>query len=246
MADEQIPPSAAPAPTDAAPASPPSEPTQQEPQDISWFRRLLRRPDPNLPAASADGQETSPDGQTSTTVQLSQEELERRIQAETDRREYRRAQQQTVEQRRKLRDSDPYAFAEQERNAEQQLLSQGQFNQLLGTVGATHDRASIDPIVEALEPADRERIMKLEGAGIGLDGRALIVKESLKALEKRWKAEGAATAEARLRKNSTFRKQVFAEYRGSRPDPELLPSAGNGTESDHSVSDLLRRSLGRG
>ena len=71
-----------------------------------------------------------------------------------------------------------------------------QTTQWLGNVGATHDRFTVDPVMLSLPEAEQKRIMALEGAGIGLEGRKLIVQESLKALEKHWKSEGAKDAEA--------------------------------------------------
>jgi hypothetical protein len=200
--------------------------------------------------ASGQGTESANGNGTSATVNLTQEELDRRIQAETDRREARRqqmtAQQQQFESRRKLRDEDPYAYAEQERQAEARQQYDQNFNSILGQVGVQHDRAVIDPIVLSLSESERNRIMAIEGAGVGLEGRKLVVSESLKALEKQWKADGARAAEARLRKNPAFRKQVFGEQRGSQPEPDLLPASGGSSGEDGDVSNILRRSLGRG
>jgi hypothetical protein len=106
-------------------------------------------------------------------------------------------------------------------------------------LGVEHDRVTVDPIFFALPKAEQERILKLEGAGKGLDGRKLVVSESLKALEKHWKAEGAKDAETRLRRNPAFRKQVLSELRGQTPEPEMLPS-GSASEADKTVSSLLR------
>lgn len=182
---------------------------------------------------------------SSQPLNLTEEDLERRIQAETDRREARRQQASAAEARRKLRDTNPFEYAQQEREQEQQLVQGQQFNQLLGSVGLHHDRAVIDPIVMSLDDKERDRIMALPNAGVGLDGRKLVVTETLKALEKKWKAEGAAQAEARLRKNPAFRKQVFTEQRGTITEPELLPSSGS-VEGGSDVSTLLRRAIGRG
>jgi hypothetical protein len=249
MADEQPNTPSAPAPSDAASAAPPSESSAQEPtEDRSWWHRLLRRPEPNVDVqAGSDGDtEAARAGKPSPTVTLSQEELERRVQAETDRREARRQQQMTAEQRRRLRDEDPYAYAEQERQAEAAATYNQQYTAMLGQVGTLHDRAAIDPLVMALVEGERNRIMALEGAGVGLDGRRLVVSEALKALEKKWKADGARDAEAKLRRNSTFRKQVFTEHRGAYQEPELLPSSGREDAGGGDVSALLRRSIGRG
>jgi hypothetical protein len=87
--------------------------------------------------------------------------------------------------------------------------------------------------------------MKLEGAGTGLEGRKLVVGEALKALEKHWKAEGEREAEAKLRRNPAFRKQVLGESRGTAVEPELLP-AFSGSATDRKVSDILRGYYGLG
>lgn len=184
-----------------------------------------------------------PEPETSRPITLTQEELDRRVQAETDRREAKRAAQSLAERRRKLRDEDPWAFAEEERKAEQSAQLEQQTGDILGNIGATHDRFTVDPVVLALPEAERNRIMALEGAGIGLEGRKLIVEEGLKALEKHWKSEGARDAEDKLRRNPAFRKQVLNEFRRGMSEPEFIGS-GAPSANDKNVSNLLRGQLG--
>jgi hypothetical protein len=206
-----------------------------------WWQRLMgRREEPEPEAA-----EPEPSAETQKLV-LNEQELERRIQAETDRREAKRLRDAKAAERRKLRDEDPWKYAEEERKAEEVAASDAGIMQLFANVGVEHDKVTIDPIFVKLPESERERILKLEGAGRGLEGRKLIVDETLKALEKHWKAEGARDAEARLRRNSAFRKQVLAEIRGDVPEPELLPSGppSNGRTSSQEVNDMLRRQIG--
>ena len=191
-----------------------------------------------------DDQESSADSadqaaQAASKIALTQEELDRRIQAETDRREAKRAAQAQAERKRKLRDEDPWAYAEEDRKAEEIAQGSGAFQQFLGNLGAEHDRVSIDPVIELLPKQEQERIMRLEGAGRGLEGRKLVVKEAMKALEKHWKAEGARDAEQKLRRNPAFRKQVLSEGRGQITDQDLLPAASR-AEADKKMSDILR------
>jgi hypothetical protein len=246
MADEQPnTPSAEPSPQASAPASAAvSEPTEEQPSEApSWWQRLLGR---QPREASPEVQEPE-HGAEPAKVVLTQEELERRIQAETDRREARRKQAAETEARRKLRDEDPWAYAEQDRKAEQAATSDQSMMQLFASIGAEHDRASIDPLMQQLPQQERERILGLEGASLGLDGRRLIVTEAMKSLEKRWRAEGAKDAEERLRKNPAFRKQILGESRGQYAEPELLSSGSprdNGRSGDDIVNDMLRRQLG--
>jgi len=237
----QEPPSSEQPTQDAQASAASSEPTEATPAQ-SWQRGLLGRLFRNRPAADEASQEAPADEQPSA-ISLTQEELDRRIQAETDRREAKRAAQALAERKRKLRDEDPWAFAEEERTAEQAQQVNAQVGNLFGQVGAEHDKYTIDPLVQALPEAERKRILAMEGAGVALDGRKLIVTEGLKALERVWKAEGAKDAETKLRRNPAFRKQVLAEMRGITREPEFLPS-GAASEADKTVSQILRGQLG--
>lgn len=242
MADEQpTPPSQGAEAPDAAV----SEPTSAEPQEGSspgWWQRLFNRR-PAAQETATEGEESSEPGSASKPLSLTQEELDRRVQAETDRREAKRAQEARAAERKRLRDEDPWAYAQQDREAEQTAEQDQGVQQFLHSVGQTHDRISIDPLMEALPLPERERIMKLQGAGQGLEGRRLVVNEALKSLAKHWKAEGEKEAEGKLRRNQAFRKQVMAENRVGFQEPELLP-AFSGSSTDRKVSDLLRNYYG--
>lgn len=218
-----------------------TEPVSDESQEKSspgWWSRLFNRRPAAQEASTEDG-EPGKTGGTSAALQLTQEELDRKVQAETDRREAQRLARQRVEERKKLRDTDPWAYAEQERKEEEASQGNFQLERFVTDVGSAHDRVTLDPLFNSLPKSEQERILKIEGVGKGLDGRKLVVQESLKALEKHWKAEGAKDAETRLRRNPAFRKQVLSELRGQTPEPELLPS-GSASEADKTVSSLLR------
>jgi hypothetical protein len=244
MADEQPNTlSAEPQQTPDAQSSEPSsdELEKQSSESPSWWRRMFNRRGGGEEETEASSADKAKDAESSKPA-LSQEELDRRVQAEVDRREYRRAQEAKARARKELRDSDPWQYAEQERQEEQLGQTNEQLVQFFSNVGTEHDRYAIDPVVELVPQADRERIMKMENAGRGLEGRKLVVKESLKALEKHWKAEGAKDAERKLRSNPAFRKQVLSEIRGSTVEPDLLPSYGSSpSTADQTVSALLRQ-----
>lgn len=244
MADEQ--PNTPSAGAEAAPDGAASEPVSGESQEGSspgWWARLFnRRP---TPEASSEDEERSSTGGPSGKQTLTQEELDRRVQSEVDRREAQRAARERAEARKKLRDNDPWAFAEEDRKAEQAVEQTQGLASFFATIGSQHDRVAIDPLMDLLPVSERERIMRLEGAGTGLEGRKKVVTEAIKTLEKHWKAEGEREAERRLRGNSAFRKQVLAEGRRNVVEPELLPSA-SGSASSHKISDLLRGYYGQG
>lgn len=227
-----------PSPDVQAPVEAGSESSQ--PASQNFFQRLFRRgsPEPETP-------EPAEAAETSSAITLTQEELDRRVQAETDRRESRRLEAARAAERRRLRDEDPWAYAEQDRQAEQaQVLDTGT-TAMLGQMGATHDRYTLDPLVQSLPEAEQRRILQIPGAGIGLDGRKLIVEEGLKALEKHWKSEGEKEAEQKLRRNPAFRKQVLGEFRRGVPEPEFIGS-GTPSAADRTISSILRGQLQRG
>src|SRR5262245_13170427 len=182
----------------------------EEKASPTWWQRLMgRHPEP-------EPSETEPQAASPPSVRtMTEEEFQKAIQSETDRREAKRDRERKAEERRKLRDEDPWQFAEQERQTEQLAQQNSQIESIFNTIGAEHDKHTIDPVMQALPKDEQSRILGLEGAGVGLEGRRLLVGEALKALEKHWKAEGAKDAETRLRKNAAFRKQVLAEMRGT-------------------------------
>ena len=225
-----------PSPDVQAPVETGSESTP--PASRNFLQRLFRG------RGSQDGetQDQAEAAETSSAITLTQEELDRKVQAETDRREAKRIEAARAAERRRLRDEDPWAYAEQDRQAEQaQTLDVGT-TAMLGNVGATHDRYTLDPLVAQLPEAEQRRILSMEGAGVGLDGRKLIVTEGLKALEKHWKTEGEKEAERKLRRNPAFRKQVLGEFRRGYVEPENIGS-GQPSAADKTVSDILRNQI---
>ena len=237
MADEQGNTPSADVQASDAPSPESGSDERSEGSSQGWWQRLFNRG----PAQESDSEREDSKSETNASkpLSLTPEELERRIQSETDRREAKRAQDTRIAARRKLRDEDPFEYAKQERDEEEVGTANGQLASFVANVGTHHDRVSIDPLVELLPESERKRIFGLDGAGNGLEGRKLLVTESLKSLEKHWRAEGAKDAEAKLRRNSAFRKQVFSEFRGGTVEPELLPGSASST-ADETVSALLR------
>lgn len=246
MADEQPnTPSAESVASDAPASEPRSDEQPRSEESRSFFSRLFKRGRGDIEEPSDGSADAKDDGPTSDKVVLSPEELQKKIQAEADRREFVRQREAAKEARKKLRDENPWEYAEQERQAEQQQVADTQVSQLFSSVGSEHDKVSIDPLVLALPDKERARILAMEKAGVGLEGRKLIVTEALKSLEGHWRAEGAREAEKKLRSNPAFRKQVLAEARGQAVEPDLLPAA-SASEADRTVSAILRQQMGMG
>jgi hypothetical protein len=188
-------------------------------------------PEPTPPAPRKT--EPGPDD----VVRLTRTQLERRVQAEADRRDAKRAAEarkraeaEAVE--RKLRE-DPYGASEEMLSAiEQQKAIARQTEEvhaLLRSTSQQFDRDVIHPIVTSLPPEAQQRLVN-EIKPVGLEGRAkllqAVVAETRKQAKAEGRAEGEKAAEAKLRKNPAFRKELLAELRGSEDEPELLPNGG--------------------
>jgi hypothetical protein len=245
-------------PAEPSAASPASEAGAAEPSpQPGFFERIFKVPgrrSPSEPASTPDPEPAAtaptPAAATRPLGELSDAELDelvgsdprlqRRVQAETDRREARRKADADAEARKKLRREDPYAYAEADEQAEQQHTQQQAWAETFSTFGKQHDEAVLDPLVLALPKAEQERILGLEGAGVGLPGRQLVVREALKALEAHWKAEGKKDAEAHLRKNPAFIKQVLRTGREETDEPEQV-SGGAPRRNGRTFEDLILR-----
>src|SRR5580765_3108932 len=145
MADEQpnTPLEGAQAPDGATP-----EPVSDESREGSspgWWQRLFNRRPAAQETATEDG-EPGAAGGTSEALRLTQEELDRKVQAEADRREAQRVSRQKIEERKKLRDSDPWAYAEEERKEEQAAQGNFQLERFVTDLGVEHDKVTVDPI----------------------------------------------------------------------------------------------------
>lgn len=245
-----------PAAADAVESEVRSDEASEQPTSSGWHNLFGLLPG-KKPTTDQVAEGTSTDEQTGTqapstkTLTLSQEDLERRVQAETDRREAKRQKDAVARQEqerlaaidRKLDptspDFDPYAGAEERAAVQAAEKTNEQFVGLLQSVSQQHDSATLDVVMGALPKTEQDRILKLEGAGVGLEGRKLIVSEGLKALEKRWRAEGQRAAEAHLREDGIFRKQVFAEHRDEVEEPELLPANGASNRSGDPFINMI-------
>ena len=185
-------------------------------------------------------------------VTLSEEELQNRVyrqaQSLRDREEAKRRNDEAAAERRRLRDEDPFSYAQQDREREDteavRQVQTAQLMQLLGHVGRQHDAVSVDPVLMALPKAEQERILAMPNAGQGLPGRKLVVDEALKSYGRLEYERGYREAQSKLRKDSSFRKSVLSELRGQYEEPELYPGSDgstNGGLADDNVSNILRR-----
>jgi hypothetical protein len=179
------------------------------------------------------------------------QEFQRKVQAEVDRREAVRRQREAAQQERTLRQQDPTAYARLKEQQEAQAASATSLTNALQTLSRQFDDATVTPLMQALASDDiRNEVLK--DAGHGLPGRKEIVTRALKALKKAAYDEGLAkgkeTAQKSLRRSSAFRKELLSELRGEEDEPEV--ALGNGTAGsgeDWDMNDWMRGQVfGRG
>jgi hypothetical protein len=187
----------------------------------------------------------------SSSRESDDQEFQRKVQAEVDRREAVRRQRDAAQQERNLRQQDPTAYARLKEQQEQQAASATSLTNALQTLSRQFDDATVTPLMQAL-PSDDIRNEVLKDAGHGLPGRKEIVTRALKALRKAAYDEGLAkgkeTAQKSLRRSSAFRKELLSELRGEEDEPEV--ALGNGTAGsgeDWDMNDWMRGQVfGRG
>jgi hypothetical protein len=219
-----------------------------------------------VPDAKADAKpdiDAMPDDATVTlTVKELREREQRKAQAEADRRAnkaQREAQQakaaadaeKAKADRTELLKTDPWTAAQHELEAQAKAATDAErVQQLSGALHETvksYDEAVLDPLLLALPDATRKELLK--DAAAGIDGRKALVTDTLKALEKQWRAAGAKDAEQKLRDpNSSFFKRVLAEQRteNTGDEPDLIAAAPSSNGSPPDMDTWIRRTaLGR-
>lgn len=261
----------------ASPAAVPAAEARQEPEPSSvapsLFERLFGRRQTAERAAApesspaAQERETQPDQEQSDqehkappdaeqpnaeakTLTLSEEELERRIQAEADRREAKRARAQRVDPVKELeareraeRQQDPWKAAET-RNQMDAMAAQREF---VGGLVRTYDAATLDPLMALVPEAERQKLLAAEPDTDPLEHRQRIVRGGLAAYEKAIRADEAKKTEERIRRNPSVLKQVVLDTRDERDEPVLVAAGSarrNGATT--SMDDLIRGAARRG
>lgn len=248
-----------PATADSLPASPPagSDPQEQAP---SLFERIFGRhakDAPDTDTASGDREPvkeeptslaTKPLGEL-TDAELDQlvrddPRVQRRVQAETDRRERVRADRQKAEERKRLRQEDPWAYAQQDDQEEARQNEAAAFVERIAGIAGHFDEGVLKPVIDMLPEAERARLLADEKLGAGIDGRGALLQETVHVLLKQAREEGRKEAEQSLRKNEPFRKQILAQLRGESEEPENVPAA-TGTPGGRDMNDWMRVGVGK-
>jgi hypothetical protein len=180
---------------------------------------------------------------------VTQEELERKVQSEADRRldkfQREQARLRKAEEERRLRDNDPYGYAQmmREREAEQQANREKMQEVIQFTSGQirAYDREVLDPIFLKL-PKDTQKAI-LENIEEGIPARGKAAKAALDALEKHWKGEALATARRKLLEDQAFVKEILARYAGNRQEPDSVPAVTAAPAAVEDPNDYIRNAV---
>lgn len=233
-----------------------SRAAETEPKSGQWdeanaelrrFRRNGKEETPQQP--EGDHAQPEPKAEPEKPEVDGDQEFQRRVQAEVDRREALRSQRQRQQQERELRRTNPTEYARLKEQEEAQNSQAGAVGQALISLSQQFDEATVTPLMKALA-SDDDRNECLKDAGHGLPGRKQIVARAIEKLRKSsyddGYAKGKAEAEKGLRRsNSSLRKELLAELRAEDEEPELVPGNGRSNGAEATMNDWMRAALGR-
>lgn len=201
------------------------------------FQRIFSEEVSDKPNEEQENQESAPTEEppaAETTkpeafkVYTTQEEHDRAIQAEVDRRETARIKRERAAEAKRLREEDPLEYVEktkqweeEDRKAEEIGRKGQEVSAMLKKMVDDFDVNVLDPLVETVPEAKRAEIIRK--APPLMEGRKYIVKEAIKVIQ----AEAEAAAEAKLRKNPAFRKELLRDLQDQEDEPpELIEHSG--------------------
>jgi hypothetical protein len=251
------------------------------PETVDWIREAFRPTRVQEPAPDNQGKTEEPKTQDDTKEQdetagaskdsqkksgsepppgarlVTQQELDRLIQGEADRREAKRRDQERKQTERELREKDPYKYAQlvaqREREQEENEAGNNATANAIREQVSTYDRQVLDPLFLAVPEGDERRAIEL---GIGqhpdgpLVGRGDAARKLIDLIRKQGRAEGESEARRTLVNDEGFVKEVLTRRGGQRAEPEVVSPVGSGQRGAGSADDdmegFIRGSRGRG
>jgi hypothetical protein len=269
---------------EAQPAAAPASTPQPEQAKSDWFREAFQRtrvttgaqpeeqpaPKPETPPASAasksesekpEPKQAAKDATPKPTDEpraYSQAEIDRMVQAETDRR-LSKFQREEGERRRQaalladkerltgLREKDPYAYAQEMKRREDENASlQAQLQQTHRALNSTveeYDRSVLDTVFAPIPQNMHAQL--LDGIEDGIPGRKTATVRALKVLEQHWKGQGFNEAKKRLSSDPAFIKEILTRYGAARQEPESVPATSATVGAGFDMNAAMRRQTGR-
>lgn len=230
----------------APPETPPPATTERAGRAMNRLLRGVASASPATSEQPAPSSESTSADEFSTSIApdevltfKTKEERDRYIQSEVDRRESVRAQRAAEqakrdERRRKLQD-DPYTAAAEILNEMDQGEESTKQVQERATIAqqvlTSLDQKVLDKFFLKLPAADQKAVLSETSHMAGIDARGEVADRILDRLTKHLESEALKKAEARLRGNPSFIKQMMTEVRGDRDEPEVVSGAPNGAKA---------------
>lgn len=188
---------------------------------------------------------------------VTQQELDRLIQSEADRREAKRKDLERRQAEKELREKDPYKWAQLVARREQEQEENNNLNATTANAVreqvSTYDRQVLDPLFLAVPEGDERRAIEMS---IGqhpdgpLVGRGEAAKKLIDLIKKQGRSEGESEARRKLVNDDSFVKEVLTRRGGQRAEPEVVSPVGSGQRGAGSADDdmegFIRGARGRG
>jgi len=217
------------------PQSAPPEPDPSSPEGPSGGAPDGRSA-PGLAPGSANGQPgrqrqerpgSGPPPADPERLTLTRAQLAEFVNGEVNRREAKQKAEADRARRRMLRDSDPLAFADEDRQREEVEEAQTAQQERMRQSLAYYDQHTLTPFLNRLPPDVVEQLRKETGGGVeGLEGREKLIARGTEILEERIRADERRKTSQALRANPALRKQQLLREAESDPTPD--PETGGG------------------
>lgn len=183
----------------------------------------------------------------------SEDEYNRSIQAEVDRREAVRARKAKTDRERDLLENHPAEYArvkqeeleEQKRQEALQPIVQTRAAEFATEQVLAYDRHVLDPLVMSL-PDSPEKQALLDAAQPTIESRGALFKGALTLYEKQVAAKAVADARKTLAQDPTFVKEILARHGGQYAEPEVVSAVGAAPRGAEESTDAAMNQMLRG
>jgi len=174
-----------------------------------------------------------PGGADSDVVQLTRAQLAEFVNGEVNRREAKHAAEQDRARRRALREQDPIAYAEEDREREVVEQAQAAQRERMGQTLDYYDQHTLIPFLNGLPPEVVEQLRTETGGGVeGLEGRERLVARAQELWAERIRAEARRTPASPAQRSDPIsralhKQQLLREAEADpTPGPEVLGPGG--------------------
>lgn len=164
---------------------------------------------------------------------ITDDELTRLIQAETDRREARRTEAERKRSEKELLTKDPYKYAQlkikEDEEAEQQRLKEEESSTVVRDNIFQYDRQVLDPLFLAVPTSEARSAIEQSIATHPqgpIVGRGEAARKLIELIRTQAQQDGLTQARTTLINDEAFIKEILARRGGQRVDPDVVSPVG--------------------